>query len=72
MKIFLNGKANLEAVFADIEIETLREEFRKAQDSPERIPPELKPLIGTADFPEKLVTTLQKAAAYLKSNRILR
>ena len=63
MNILLNGKANLEAVFADIEIDTLREEFRKAQDSPERIPPELKPLIGTTDFPEKLVKTLQTAAA---------
>ena len=63
VNILLNGKANLEAVFADIEIDTLRQEFRKAQDSPERIPPELKPIIATTDFPEKLVKTLQKVAA---------
>jgi len=63
MKILLNGKASLEAVFAAIEIDTLREEFRKAQDSPERIPAELKPLIAIPDFPEKLVMISEKAAA---------
>lgn len=63
MRILLNGKANLEAVFASIEINALREELRKAQDGPERIPSELKPLIATIDFPEKLVNTVQKAAA---------
>lgn len=63
MKILLNGKGALEEVFADIEIETLREEFRKAQDSPERIPGELKPLIAMPDFPEKLVNTFEKVAA---------
>ena len=53
----------LEAVFADIEIDTLREEFRKAQDSPERIPSGLKPLIATTDFPAKLAKTFQKVAS---------
>lgn len=51
------------AVFAGIEIDTLREQFSKAQDSPERIPAELKPLIALPDCPEKLVNTLEKAAA---------
>ena len=63
MTILLNGKPTLEAVFAGIEIQTLRDEFRRAQDSPERIPAELKPLIATPDFPEKLLNTVQKAAA---------
>jgi hypothetical protein len=63
IKILLNGKATLEAVFAGIEIDTLREQFRKAQNSPERIPTELKPLIAIPDFPEKLANTVEKAAA---------
>lgn len=63
MKILLNGKATLEAVFAEIEIDTLREEIRKAQDTPERIPSQIKPLIAATDFPEKLVNTVEKAAA---------
>jgi hypothetical protein len=63
MKILLNGNATLEAVFANIEIDALREELRKAQDAPERIPSELKPLIATINFPEKLVNTVEKAAS---------
>ncbi|MBU8912598.1 MAG: transposase [Spirochaetales bacterium] len=61
--ILLNGKTSIEEVFAEIEIDTLRKEFRKAQDSPERIPAELKPLIAMPDFPEKLVNAVEKAAA---------
>ena len=63
MKILLNGKTSLEEVFAEIEIDTLREEFRKAQDSPEKIPANLKRLIAMPDFPEKLVNMVEKAAA---------
>jgi len=63
MKILLNGKSSLEAVFADIDIESFREAFREAQDTPEKIPAKLKPLIAMPDFPEKLVNMLQKAAA---------
>ena len=50
-------------VGAEIEIDTLRKEFRKAQDSPEKIPGELKPFIAMANFPEKLVNAVEKAAA---------
>ncbi|MFW5870910.1 MAG: transposase [Verrucomicrobiota bacterium] len=63
MKILLNGKASLEAVFANIEINALREELRKAQDAPERIPAELKPIIAILDFPEKLVKMSENAVA---------
>jgi len=63
MKILLNGKPSLEAVFASIDIHTLRQEFRKAHDSPQRIPTELKPLIAISNFPEKLLNTIQKTAA---------
>jgi len=63
MKILLNGKRSLEAIFSDIDIESFREAFREAQDAPEKIPAKLKPLIAMPDFPEKLVSMLQRAAA---------
>ena len=63
MNILLDGKASIEGVFADIEIETLREAFREAQNSPERIPAEIKPLIAMPDFSEKFVAMVKKAAA---------
>jgi hypothetical protein len=63
MKILLNGKASIEAVFAEIDINTLRETFREAQVVPEKIPTKLKPLIAMPDFPGKLVRMIEKVAA---------
>lgn len=63
MKILLNGKPTLEAVFAEIDIDTLREEFRKAKSDPEKIPAKLKALIAMPDYPDKLVEMIQKAVA---------
>jgi len=63
LKILLNSKATLEELFAEIEIATLREACRNAQNSPERIPSELKTLIAIPDFPEKLLNMAEKAAA---------
>ena len=63
MQILFNGKPSLEAVFADIEIDTLRKAFSEAQDDPERIPAKLKPIIAMPDFPEKLLNMLEKAVA---------
>jgi len=63
MKILLKDKTSLADVFAEIEIETLREEFRKAQLSPERIPPKIKRLIAMPDYPEKLMKMVEKAVA---------
>jgi len=59
-KILFNGKASLEEVFAEINIDTLREAFRKTQDSPEKIPSKLKPLIAMSDFPEKVVAMIKR------------
>jgi len=61
MEILLNGKPSLEAVFAEVEIDTLRKAFREAQDDPERIPAKLKPIIAMPDFPEMLVNLVKKA-----------
>jgi hypothetical protein len=63
LQILLNGKPSLEAVFADIEVATLRQAFREAQDDPEKVPAKLKPIIAMPDFPEKLVSMVEKAVA---------
>ena len=63
MKILLNGKASLEAVFAEIDIDTFRAAFKDARNLSEKIPTELKTLAKMADFPEKLVNMVEKAAA---------
>ena len=63
IKILLNGKASIEEVFAEIEIDTLRQAFREARDAPEKTPSKLKPLIAMPDFPEKLVSMVAKGVA---------
>jgi hypothetical protein len=63
MRILLSGKASLEEVFAEVDIDTFRDAFREAQDVPEKIPSKLKPLIAMPDFPEKLLSMVEKAAA---------
>jgi hypothetical protein len=63
MKILLNGKPSIEALFAEIDIDAFRKAFRAAQDDPEKIPAKLKPLIAMPDFPEKLLSMVQKAVA---------
>jgi hypothetical protein len=62
LTILLNGKDSLEEVFADIDIDTLRNAFREAQEDPERIPAKLKPIIAMPDFPHMLVALVKKAA----------
>ena len=63
MKILLNGKASLEALFAEININTFRAAFKEARKVPEKIPSKLKTLAEMIDFPEKLVKIIEKAAA---------
>ena len=63
MKILLNGKASLEAVFAEIDVDTFRAAFKEARNLPEKIPAKLKSLAKMSDFPEKLVKLVEKAAA---------
>jgi hypothetical protein len=63
LKILLHRKASLQELFAEIEIDIVRQAFREAQKTPEKIPSKLKPLIAMPDFPEKLVKMLEKDAA---------
>ena len=63
MRNLLSGTASLEEVFVEVDIDTFRDAFREAQDVPEKIPSKLKPLIAMPDFPEKLLSMAEKAAA---------
>ncbi len=63
MKILLKEKTSLEELFAEIEIDTLRDELRKAQFSPEKIPIKIKRLTAMPDYPEKLMKMVEKALA---------
>jgi hypothetical protein len=63
MKILLNGKASLDTVFAEIEIDTFRAAFKDARNVPEKIPAKLKALSEMSDFPEKFVESIKKAVA---------
>ena len=63
MNILLDGRATLEEVFAQIEIDTLRQEIRNAQPDSESIPARLKTLIAMPAYPQKLIEIIEKAAA---------
>ncbi|MCP4343079.1 MAG: transposase [Desulfobulbaceae bacterium] len=60
MKILLKNKTSLAEVFAEIEIDILREEFKKANSSPEKIPLKIKRLIAMPDYPKKLMEMVEK------------
>jgi len=45
----------------EIKIDTLRDELRKAQFSPEKIRIKIKRLIAIPDYPEKLIKMVEKA-----------
>ena len=65
MKILLKDKASLEELFAEIEIDTLRGELRKAKLCPEKIPVKIKHLIAMPDYPKKLIKMVEKSVASL-------
>ena len=61
MKILLKEKTSLAEVFAEIEIDTLREEFRKAKVNPDKISEKIKRLIAMPDYPQKLMKMVEIA-----------
>jgi hypothetical protein len=72
MNIFLDGKTSIEELFAEIEITRLRQELKKAQQNPEKIPAKIKRIIDEPGYPEKLANILKKSELQPKSNHILR
>jgi len=71
MEILLDGKASLEALFAQTDAAQLREEFQMAQHAPEKVPTIIKRLIQEPTYPQDLTLLLAAAANSQKSNRIL-
>lgn len=62
LKVLLNGQATLEERFAQLDIQTVRKELRAAQSPPERVPPQIRQLIGDPAFPEALCRLFRKVA----------
>ena len=67
MKILLNGKSNLEDLFAEIDAADIRKELKTAQNTFEKVPAKFKKLVCQPDYPE----TLNERIIELESNRIL-
>lgn len=63
LPILLNGKTTLEDVFAEIDIATVRQEFRRVLLNPDTIPAKVKRLIASPHYPETLRNMLKKAVA---------
>ena len=64
LKILLDGQPSLEALFAQIDPATVRQELEKAQQNPERVPRALKRFIGSLLSPAPIKNFIQN----LKSN----
>jgi len=67
MKILLNGKSNLEDLFAEIDAAQIRNELKAAQNIFEKIPAKFKELVGKPDYPD----ILNKKITEIESNGIL-
>jgi hypothetical protein len=67
MKLLLNGKSNLEELFAEIDVNEVRNELANSQGNIEKIPAKLKKLTKKADYPKMLKNYYLE----LKSNGIL-
>lgn len=62
LKVLLHGQPTLEARFAQIDIETVRQELQAAAKSMETIPSKIRQLILAPTFPEAICRLFQKAA----------
>jgi len=59
LRIILNGKANLEELFAEIDSRRVRAEMKKTRQNSENVPPEIKALIKKPELPESLVNLFE-------------
>ena len=66
LKILLQGQPDLEARFAQIEPTTVREELRKAQQNPEKVPATVKRFVAQLPTSTPVKVLFEK----LQSNRI--
>ena len=60
LQVLLNGQPNLEACFAQMDIETLRHEMHTAQICPDRVPRKIQQLVNRPAFPAVLCSLFRK------------
>ena len=53
-QIILNGCATLAERFSQIDVKQVREQLKAANQNQERIPPEVKKMIGQANLPDMI------------------
>lgn len=63
MKILLNGKPTLEALFANIDITLVRKQLSNSQSSWERIPAKIKKIISQPEFVHQVTLAPRDATA---------
>jgi hypothetical protein len=54
VEILLNGRDSLEALFADIDILSVRKELNDSQTGWQKIPAKIKKMIGQGQFPQRI------------------
>jgi hypothetical protein len=67
LRVLLNGEPTLEACFANMDAQRVREEMEEAQSCPDRVPQNIRQLIAAPAFPEALCV-LFKNSLHPKSN----
>ena len=60
LQVLLNGQPNLDACFAQMDIETLRHEMQTAQSCPDRVPRKIQQLVNMPAFPAVLYSLFRK------------
>jgi hypothetical protein len=63
MKVLLNGNSTLEERFAEIDVDLVRQELKKINDQPEKIPASLKKVLQTTNLPVKIAKITKAVSA---------
>ncbi len=71
LEILLHGNTTLEGRFAEIDVNTVREELKKSQEHSEKVPAVIRRLIKKPDLPKIITDLFQNAAMSSKSNGVL-
>lgn len=61
MQVLLDGQTNLEACFAQMDIQTLRQEMLTSQNWPDRVPSKIRRLVDMPSFPASLCSLFRKS-----------
>ena len=63
MKALLNGYNTLEERFAQIDVDLVRQELKKINDQPEKIPAAMKKVLQTKNLPVKIAKITKAVSA---------